>query len=251
MSNYTLTYSPSAEGWPSFYSFNPEFMIGMNQFFYSFKRGNLFRHNSDGARNTFYGTFTPTSMTSVFNQGPIEKKVFKTIALESDDRWFFSGVTELEEGNINKMYFELKESTYFSHIRGLDSIPASIPAFLLRTTQGIGNALTVATAGGNVQITYSIDINQSLSVGDVMYHDVPTKLAGVVSAVNRETKTITVTPVAGSILPVAGSLTLFVKNGIAESNGIRGDYMVFTLINDNSAPIELFAIKSEVFKSFP
>ena len=29
----TLSYSQSTEGWPSFYSFNPEYMIGMNNFF--------------------------------------------------------------------------------------------------------------------------------------------------------------------------------------------------------------------------
>ena len=32
---YTLSYSESSKGWPSFYSFTPEFMIGMNSFFYN------------------------------------------------------------------------------------------------------------------------------------------------------------------------------------------------------------------------
>ena len=37
--NYTLTYSESSKGFPSFYSFVPDYMIGMNRFFYSFKGG--------------------------------------------------------------------------------------------------------------------------------------------------------------------------------------------------------------------
>ena len=44
--NYTLSYSDKSEGWPSFYSFIPDFMIGMNSYFYTFSGGNLYRHNT-------------------------------------------------------------------------------------------------------------------------------------------------------------------------------------------------------------
>jgi len=47
MPNYTLTYSEGSKGFPSFYSYNPEYMIGMNNFFYSFKNGQLYRHNTN------------------------------------------------------------------------------------------------------------------------------------------------------------------------------------------------------------
>ena len=56
MPNYTLTYSPPAEGWPSFYSFEPEWIQGMNQYLYTFSGGNIFRHNTNEVRNNFYGT---------------------------------------------------------------------------------------------------------------------------------------------------------------------------------------------------
>ena len=36
---YTISYSEEAKGWPSFYSFLPDFMIGMNSYFYTFKNG--------------------------------------------------------------------------------------------------------------------------------------------------------------------------------------------------------------------
>jgi len=54
MTDYTLTYSEGAKGWTSFFSYYPDFMIGMNQFFYSFAGGNLYRHNTNEARNKFY-----------------------------------------------------------------------------------------------------------------------------------------------------------------------------------------------------
>ena len=44
IASYTLSYNPDAAGvlsqeggWPSFYSFLPDYMIGMNNYFYSFK----------------------------------------------------------------------------------------------------------------------------------------------------------------------------------------------------------------------
>ena len=39
----TLSYSDGSKGWPSFYTYYPDYMIGMNSFFYSFKGGNLYQ----------------------------------------------------------------------------------------------------------------------------------------------------------------------------------------------------------------
>jgi hypothetical protein len=61
MAAYTLTYSEGVEGWASFYSFLPDWMIGMNNYFYTFKGGNLYRHNVNNTRNNFYGVpFSPS-----------------------------------------------------------------------------------------------------------------------------------------------------------------------------------------------
>ncbi len=35
--NYTLSYSEGVQGWTSFFSFYPDWMIGMNNYFYTFK----------------------------------------------------------------------------------------------------------------------------------------------------------------------------------------------------------------------
>ena len=44
---------------------------------------------------------------------------------------------------------------------------------------------------------------------------------------------------------------LYIKNSIAESHGVLGHYGVFDLTNDNTNKVELFAVESEVMKSFP
>jgi len=87
MSNYTLTYDEGVQGFPSFYSYQPEWMIGMNNYFYTFKGGNLYRHNVNESRNTFYNTTHNSTVQSVFNDQPLENKLFKTINLEGDKAW--------------------------------------------------------------------------------------------------------------------------------------------------------------------
>ena len=41
MAEYTLTYNPENQGWPSFYSYKPDFIIGMNSYLYTFHGGDF------------------------------------------------------------------------------------------------------------------------------------------------------------------------------------------------------------------
>ncbi|MFN9901890.1 MAG: hypothetical protein ACK55Z_24530, partial [bacterium] len=82
---------------PSFYSFNPDWMIGMNNYFYTFKGGNLYRHNVNNIRNNFYGVQYTSRLQSVFNEAPLENKLFKTINLEGDAAWGLTMVTDLQD----------------------------------------------------------------------------------------------------------------------------------------------------------
>lgn len=253
MANYTLTYSPGVEGWPSFYSYHPDFMIGMNQFFYTFKGGNLYRHNVNENRNTFYGTFTPSMVKGIINQSPIEKKVFKTIALESNAAWSATLTTDLESGFINKSYFEEKEATFFAFIRG---VSGTNPNLKLRSSQGIGsptvvNASTLATT----VVTFPFTIDSMISIDDLVYQfddAFPNDLFLCGPVIARTSNTITINcSGAGKTVPTAGEFLVYVKNQIAESHGLRGDYLDYTVTNDDTFAVELFAIRSDVFKSFP
>jgi hypothetical protein len=49
----TLTFSNKAEGWTSRWSYRPEWMIGLNSTFYSFKGGNLYQHDTNQTRPCF------------------------------------------------------------------------------------------------------------------------------------------------------------------------------------------------------
>lgn len=274
--NYTLTYSELAKGWPSFYSYYPDWIIGMNNYLYTFKGGDLYKHNVNSERNTFYQqwwdkvdfpivpspkSFTPSKVTSVFNNAVLENKLFKTINIEGDAPWGVTLETDLQfSGFINQSWFEKKEAAYFAFVRN-----NSNGEFALRSLNGIGNSVTVTGAGTNTaQVNFSISplvsIGNILSVGDYIYfgHPIPT-FAGIVVAVNQDYPSginrITVnnnmlTPLTTPI-PSNVNYFLYVKNSVAESHGVLGHYCTFTVENNYKAKVELLAVQSNTMKSFP
>ena len=279
MPNYTLTYDEGVQGFPSFYSYYPDWMIGMNNYFYTFKGGNLYRHNVNESRNTFYTDwwiqftsdpnttldFSPSKMESVFNTSPLENKLFKTLNLEGDDSWAATIKTDIQDsGFINSDYFEKKEQSWFAFVRneGLGSSPAALPEFSLRSLNGIGNSATVVIGAGTATINFAttIQIGNILSVGDYFYFLSGTNeplYAGNVTAINIDLRNsinnvvIDTSPVGTTPIPTNVEKFLFIKNSVAESHGVLGHYAVFNLTYSENTKVELFAVESEVMKSFP
>tara|TARA_R100000541_G_scaffold48164_1_gene55217 strand:- start:2287 stop:3060 length:774 start_codon:yes stop_codon:yes gene_type:complete len=254
--NETLSYSDGAKGWPSFYSFLPEFMMGMNSFFYTFKNGNLYRHNTNEKRNVYYDVEYNSKITGVFNTSPLEIKLFKTMSFESDASWKVTSlVTDLSTGSMLSTFFEQKEGEWFSFIRQ----NASTINFKLRSAHGIGDILTDPTlaTGTNLYLySFANPIGNMIDEGDSVFKtsnpgtDAPIK-TGVVSSVNNTLNTVTV-DITGFIQSVvADDYILYYKNVVAESQGARGYFMQFTLENDNLTPVELFSVGSSVMKSYP
>ncbi len=261
MPNYTLSYSDAAQGWPSYYSFNPDWMIGMNNYFYSFKGGNLYRHNVNENRNTFYGTFTPSSVTTVFNSSVLENKLFKTVILQGDAKWGAAMETDLQySGFITETWFEKKEQTFFAFVRN-----NSIGELALRSVNGIGKSYQVTGSGAAVIVKFAtnplIAIGNIISVGDLFYYSVSPYttpvLAGKVTAItvdlpnNINQVTIDTTISGTTPIPIQDAFFLYIKNSVAESHGVLGHYCTITLENTSTSKVELFAVESEVMKSFP
>lgn len=249
MANYTLTYSPMLEGWTSFHSYYPEWMTNMNNFLYTFKSGELWKHNTNATRNSWYGAASDASkVTIIFNDAPSESKMFKTLACETDSPWKATITTDLNAGVMEASYFELKEGDYFTYIR---RNPDTVDLKAM-STQGIGSAsLVTLISAGNYRIDFAFDIGSTVSVGDTIYIGAVGGLtiSGVVTAHNATS--VTINMVVGGTVPVAGNFIVFVKNAVAESYGARGYFMSVLLENTSSAAVELFAISSQVFKSYP
>ncbi len=274
---YTLTYSESAAGFPSFYSYIPEKIIGMNNYLYTFKQGNLYRHNVNAARNTYYGTYVASTITSVFNAQPLENKLFKTINLESDDAWKTALSTDIQSGaNIDSTFFEKKEGAWYAYIRNVSSpyaAPAAASEYDLRSLNGIGNSSNIQAgvpAAGSATISFALttNIGSILSIGDYFYyaplvapgppptHSAPVYV-GQVTAININLSggvndvVINTNSTNAQPLPANPAFFLYIKNLVAESHGILGHYCEFTLTNESTTATELFAVEAQVMKSYP
>jgi len=255
MANETLSYSESAKGWPSFYSYLPDFMMGMNTYFYTFKNGNLFRHNTNPIRNNYYGQQFNSSITGVFNNNPLEIKLFKTISFESDKAWAVTDLlTDLSSGNMLSTYFEQKEGEWFSFIRE----NASTINFKLRSANGIGTISAIPTiiSANLYQYQFTVPPGSIISEGDSVFKTTnpataaPTK-CGVVKSVDNTLNTINVDTTGFGQLVASGDFILYYKDVVANSTGARGYFMQFKLENSVTTPVELFSVGSSVMKSFP
>tara|TARA_R100000742_G_C4279452_1_gene104063 strand:+ start:3591 stop:4424 length:834 start_codon:yes stop_codon:yes gene_type:complete len=277
MANYTLTYNPDSQGWPSFYSFYPEFIRGMNAYLYTFKGGNLYRHNSSTvSRNNFYGIQGISTVTGVLNDKPLEIKLYKTISYEANTniglyasteaRWAVESLntdliafpnTDPTTPTIPEDNFVEKEGEWYSYIRS----DASTVNWKLRSAHGLAPAVTV-TGGGTATmiITFATPPGYIISVGDMAYrlNGAVTDALGLVTAISNVVGDYSITinnvnaaPPPTYPTPVPGELILYYKNSVAESFGARGYYLEFKLSNNSLRPVELFAVSGSVMKSFP
>ena len=257
---YTLTYNKNVEGWTSFFSYHPEMMVGMNGAFYSFKGGELYKHNTNVNRNTFYqdwwnklgfpnNAFEPSKVTSVFNKEPLTIKNFKTIATYGNSPWSCSVITDLSTGEIDSTYFEEKEGNWFAYIRNL----SGDDNLRLRSAQGVGSVDLVQSPGTAATVlNFTFNIGTIVSIGDLAYrNDAGTiEFIGAITAFTNTSITINNTPPSANAVS-NGDYILYIKNSVAESYGARGYYMQYELENGSTDRVELFSVKSNVFKSYP
>tara|TARA_R110002096_G_scaffold74454_3_gene176535 strand:+ start:210 stop:1043 length:834 start_codon:yes stop_codon:yes gene_type:complete len=273
--NYTLSYSEGVQGFPSFYSYHPDFMIGMNNYFYSFNQGNLYRHNTNEVRNSYYGVNYNSQITSVFNESPLENFIFKTISLESDAAWTVDFFSDMQlTGFINSTSFVKKEGAWFAYLRtegAVEGIGTPIDAgqYPLRSILGITNSTLRGGTVANPIVQFDIGIqsdlatylNPQINVNDFLYHSnltaTPPELtyAGKIQSIAYSPingiVSLTIDAAGAAVIPAGSLYFAAVKNQIAESYGVLGHYGRFKLTNSSTTAIELFAVESNVMKSYP
>jgi len=240
MANYTITYSPRLSGWTSFHSYLPEWMVSMNNYLYTFKDGNLYKHNSNQTRNSYYGTLYPSKITTIFNNEPSQTKSFKTIATNSTTAWETDILSDQGEGYIDADWYALKEGTWYAYIRR----NADDNSLAMISAQGVGN---VTTYTSNV-LTFTFNIGDIVSDGDSLYMLTGSNIqfCGTITAHTNNTITINRT----GAIPVPGSFILYLKSSIAESTPTRGTYLEVEFTNNDTDYTEMYMTSSEVFKSY-
>ena len=238
--NYTITFDERVKGWTSFHSFSGEQMVGMNNEFFSMKGGNLYKHHI-GDRNTFYGVTYPSKVDFIFNDSPFDIKAFKTLNLEGTHPWQATVITNLTNGNVYLNEFVNKEDEWYAYIRRAEDTSD----YSSLAVQGIGSTLGVISTN---TISFSQKVNGSLSNGDSIYKVDGNNLILLGKVQSHNDTSITLVSLDSSVN--IGDFIIFSKNARAEASMIRGYYMLVKMINNSTDKVELFAVNSEVFKSY-
>jgi hypothetical protein len=244
----TLTFSNKSEGWTSRWTYRPEWMIGLNSSFYSFKEGNLWQHDINQNHTQFYGNDPFFSVSTIINESPTEVKMFKTLAIDGTTGLNVTGYTDLDQVEMFSTQFLRKEGKWYAYLRR----PYNEINYELLSTQGIGVATSVVSTTINFDNTISNINAGDATSGDVVYKELNglIELVGTVSS----TSATSITVASYVSTPVAGDYIFIIKRADAESYGARGYYLNLTmsLTGDPArANHEVFAIKSSIFKSFP
>jgi len=231
----TWVYSDKDNGWLGRMTFNPEDMCCVNGKFLAFKNGEIYEHNQLTGRNTFFGVEYPSKFTFNFSQNPSERKIYKTTEIEGTDAWQLSLETDLDKGYINASDFEKQEGVYRAYTRtSNDVIDTSQLAH-----QGIGNCIL-----NGLVLSFSFPLDDVISIGDEI-RNLDLQLVGTI--LSKTTNSLTLNAVANI---VNGDFVLCSKPQSAESSGMLGYHMVVTATLSKNTKTEVYAVNTEVSKSY-
>jgi hypothetical protein len=262
MASYTITYNDKVQGFPSFFSYEPEQIQGMNNRMYTFKGGNMFVHNPNSSpNNNFYDTQYNSTVSTVMNEDVLDNKIFKTINLEGTHPWDITLTSDLQStGSISSTWFEKLENSFRAYVRNTGGDPIDAEDIPLRSMEGVGTAAFYSTAGAEDTIRFEMSVSlRNVNVGDAVYgaaapaYDTLLKV-GVVSAVTIDaTSGLNYLSVdnSGVTNPLSGvnPYIMTAKSALAESHGVTGHYGAITLTQDSIEDVELFVVEAEVMSS--
>ncbi len=112
----TLSFSVKNDGFSSFWSYLPQYIISCQNMLFTFNGGKLYKHGV-GAINIFYGSYASSKITLLFNEEIGLLKTFKRLEIRSDKLWIPSLIKTDFGINISDL-----DSSSFTHDGGYDNI---------------------------------------------------------------------------------------------------------------------------------
>lgn len=243
----TVSYNEEIKGWTSFHSFVPDWMIGMNNKFYSFKNGNLYNHHSgEVSRNSFYGTVYTSKLSVMVNAAPSDIKELQAISLEGNFPWntaikaFVSNVDDFTASSVNQIEYVKKEGIWFAYARRNEN-PEQVDS---KSMYGLGTVIAISGTTLTVR-----GFNSSITAGDVL-------LNADLAIVGTIQSSVTIDGFTSIVLNTVNNIALndFVigsKNPRIEGGNLRGYTLRFDMEVSQPIKVELFAVNAEIMKSFP
>ncbi|MCP1996650.1 hypothetical protein [Flavobacterium sp. HSC-61S13] len=236
----TISFREKETGWATFFTYYPEMMFRVGNVFITAKNGEIWEHNDkqNPITNTFYGVRFPSSMVTIFNDVANEDKIFKTFIIEGNSPWQVSLKTNLTETTLKPEEFNQRESRFFTYLRGNENEDDFSGA-----VQGIG----VVKSINNNQVGFDL-VSDSVDIGDKLYlmNGETPEFIGIIR--NKDNTSITLdSSVSSSSI---GKIALAKKSSRIDGGEIRGYFAEVELTNNEGKQVELFAINSNIIKSY-
>jgi len=242
----TISFNERVNGWTSRKSFVPETGLSLNNQYFTFKNGDIYKHHSNSTHSQFYGVVlgsgvTRCSVKFIMNQPIGQVKRFKTINYLGDLGWLLDTITTSESiGLIGSDGFIKKEGKFFATLTGSNSTAGTLNADELQV-EGLG---TLSSVNGSI-LTFTGGVNSNLQVGDSVYFLADPAVAAYTSSGTCTAKTATTVTVSGTA-PAQGKFVLFDKGGVANQSGLLGFFAEAELKHTTDTAAELFSVGSRI-----
>lgn len=109
----TFSFDRNNLSWASYWSYSPDLMARFLDGYYTWKDGQLWKHNANEVRNNFYGEQYPSIIKFFVNISPTQIKDFYSVRLKSNKVWV---ATEIRipprEGKSNGQLSRLKKGRF-------------------------------------------------------------------------------------------------------------------------------------------
>ena len=239
----TISFNERVNGWTSRMSFVPETGISLNNQYFTFKNGDIYKHHDNSNHSEFYGVTLTNKCTVKFvmNQPIGQIKRFKTLNYLGDLGWLLDSLTTSESvGTLGSDGFVKKEGKFFATLTGTNSAAGTLNAEELQV-EGLG---TLSSVAGSV-LTFTGGVNSNLQVGDSIYFLADAAVAAYTSSGTCTAKTATTVTVSGTA-PAQGKFVLFDKGGVANQSGLLGFFAEVELKHITTTAAELFSVGSRI-----
>ena len=187
----TISWSDTVNGWTSFKDFaGLELGVSLNNEYYTFKEGSMWKHHTNSTVNNFYGTQNYSDITMIFNDMPSSVKSFNLVNYEGTQArisqfttvtqdgvdytdgeyynltaktgWYLENLTtDLQDAE--NIEFKEKEGKWFANLKGVTSTEDNLDQKEF-SVQGLGTA-SVSSSGSTGKL-YEIRVRVSSTASD-------------------------------------------------------------------------------------
>lgn len=233
----TLIFSERNNGWETRVSYIPDITTNDGNDVYSFKTGQLYRHNATSTYNDFYGTTYNTTVDTVINQAAELVKTYSAMKVEGTRPNGVTFTTENATTTIDNTFFEKREEFEYAIIPSGNS-----SASFSMVIAGLVSAVVTSSA--------TIPLNnyrrENLHIGDVAYFNNGGTLErlGVINEINEFNIVLDST-----VTRAIGDMIIAIEENVINGDLLKGSVILINMTYSGNNAIEVESIEVEADES--